>query len=300
MNKTGFIVNGRRSIVHSFNREFGKYCKDLEGEYNVLTTSEQGHAKRLARELANDGYTHLVAVGGDGTLHEVVNGVMTSDNQGCRIGLLPAGTANDYARTVGSQRSLIQLIKSVNLDSIQHVNLGKIVLEDGHIEYFINIADMGLGVDVVQRVNRSGKILGPSLTFSKAILQSFLTYKNQEVAVKTKAWSWEGKINSLVVASGKYFGSGMCIAPDASVEGDAFSVVIIGDVRIRDYLKYVGQIKKGQKIDHPEVQYKTAKYLDISSKSGIEADGEYIGEAPKTIELLRGQLNFLVRSTPLY
>ncbi|MEM9390574.1 MAG: diacylglycerol kinase family protein, partial [Bacteroidota bacterium] len=269
---------------------FGKL---LQGEYNVLITSESGHAKALARELANDSYTHVVAVGGDGTLHEVINGVMLSDNTNCIVGLLPFGTANDYAKSIGSKNELTDLIKRINKGKTKKVNLGRISLANDKTEYFINIADIGLGVEVVQRVNRSGKLLGSSLTFSKAIIQSFLTYKNQHISVKADGWAWEGKVNSFVVAIGKYFGSGMCIAPDADFNGHEFSVVIIGDVTVRDYIRYIREIKKGKKIDHAAVQYQRAGLLTINSKSGIEADGEFVGTEPTTIKLLKERLIFL-------
>ncbi|MEM6360517.1 MAG: diacylglycerol kinase family protein [Bacteroidota bacterium] len=293
MNKTGFIVHGRRSIVNRFNKQFDRFGKLLEGEYNVVLTSESGHAKALARELANDSYTHVVGVGGDGTLHEVTNGVMLSDNTNCIVGLLPFGTANDYAKSIGSKNELIDLINKINKGETKRVNLGRVSLASGKVEYFINIADLGLGVDVVQRVDRSGKLLGSSLTFSKAIIQSFLTYKNQYISVKADNWTWEGKINSFIVASGKYFGSGMCIAPDANFYADEFSIVIIGDVTLRDYIRYLGQIKRGKRIDHPAVQYKRAGVLTIDSKFGIEADGEFIGLEPTTIKLLKKKLVFL-------
>lgn len=294
MHKTAFIVHGRRSIVRRFTREFDRCSRRIEGEYKVFVTSRPGHAKSLGKELALEGHTHLVAVGGDGTLHEVVNGVMHSQHPECTVGLVPAGTANDYAKSIHATNDLFRLIENVNQAKYQRVNVGAIRLSDGLVEYFVNIADMGLGVDVVKRVNKSVKILGPNLTFSKSILQSFLTYKNQEVSLQAADWSWEGKINSLVIANGKYFGSGMCIAPDADVFGDDFSIVIIGDVSISDYLKYIGKIKKGERIDHPAVHYRKASSLRIQSKFGIEADGEYIGELPHAVEIRKRSLKMLL------
>lgn len=294
MNKTAFIVNGRRSIIRRFSRDFDRLSRLIDGEYKVFLTSEAGHAKSLGKELANDGHTHIIAVGGDGTLHEVVNGVMSSAQAECIVGLLPAGTANDYAKSIKVDRDLSTVIEKLNQGSSSKVNLGVIRFAHDRIEYFINIADMGLGVDVVKRVNKSAKILGPGLTFTKSIIRSFLNYKNQSISIQAFDWAWEGKINSLVIANGKYFGSGMCIAPDADVFGDDFSVVIIGDVTIRDYLKYVRKIKRGERIDHPAVQYRKATSLRIRSKYGIEADGEYIGESPKSIEIAKRGVSILL------
>lgn len=293
MNKVGFVVNGRRSIVRNFQRSFDKYSKKISGEYNVLITSERGHAKALARELSNDFYTHVIAVGGDGTLHEVVNGLKQAANEECTLGLLPYGTANDYSKTIQVTKNWSKMVDLLNRSESRPVNLGEVTLASDQKEFFINIADMGLGVDVVQRVNQSARWLGPSLTFSKAIVQSFLKYENQEILVKADDWSWEGKVNSFVIAIGKFFGSGMCIAPDAEIDNDSFSVVIIGDIKVRDYLRYIGKIKKGIKIDHPEVQYRKTRGLQLECHSGIEADGEFIGLQPKSVRLIPGSLSFL-------
>ncbi len=295
MSKTAFIVNGRKSVRKRFNHLLKKHRHLLQGEFNAVYTSDTGHGKLLAKELTNDGFSHIIAVGGDGTLHEVVNGVMMAEQRNSIVGLLPSGTANDYAKSLKASSNFPDVIKLINQHKSTPVNLGKIYFEKGPAEYFINIADMGLGVEVIQRVNKSARWFGSNLTFAKAILESFSIYKNKPLSIHADGWDWTGKINSVVVANGKYFGSGMCIAPEADHQGNDFAVVIIGDITIRDYLKHVRKIKKGEMIDHPEVQYQRATKIQISSDGqGIEADGEFIGSDPIEITLKKGSLNFLI------
>ncbi len=300
MIKTAFIVNGRSKNKKRFLKKLNLHRHLLKGEFSVVYTSEAGHALSLAREMANEGFTHVIAVGGDGTLHEVVNGIVCSQNPTCAVGLFPGGTANDFAKTVNVSGDMEQLINLINSGQGVPINLGSITFADHSQRKFVNIADLGLGVDVVHRVNRSGRLFGGNFTFFKAILLTLLSYKNQQIRVKTKEWEWSGKINSFVIASGKYFGSGLCIAPGASLASESFSVVIIGDITIRDYLSHVRKIRKGLKIDHPEVTYKVADRLEISSEIplGIEADGEFIGNGSFIIELERKKLNFLYEAEP--
>lgn len=293
--KTAFIVNGRGRSRLRFYKNFDRARTSLQGEFDVVTTSFSSHAENLAKEMAQSGYSHIIAVGGDGTLHEVVNGIIRSGQTNVAVGLLPNGTANDYARTLGASFNMKHLLGAINEGHTTPVNLGSIRFADGQRKVFMNIAEVGLGVDVVKRVNGSGRWLGSDLTFATAILRSFMSYKNKPIQVKTSDWSWEGKVNSFIIANGRYFGSGLCIAPNASPENSQFSIVIIGDVSIRDYLKYLPMLKKGELLTHPEVMYKEAQELEISSNEelGIEADGEYLGNGPATISLEPRSIRFI-------
>ena len=98
------------------------------------------------------------------------------------------------------------------------------------------------------------------------------------------------------MANGKYFGSGLCIAPAADPMHGNFSIVVIGDITIRDYLKHVGKLKKGQRLQHPAVTYKTADTLEITAEEqalGIEADGEFIGNGSFKVTLATQKINFI-------
>ncbi len=296
--KTAFIVNGRGKNRLRFLKKFEQHKSLLHGEFHVVTTSFVGHAQRLAEEMAKDGFSNIIAAGGDGTLHEVANGVSNAGQTDIVIGLFPNGTANDYARTMGVSTNIAHLFAQINQGHFTPVNLGVVHFADDQKKTFVNIAEIGLGVDVVQRVNRSSRWLGPNTTFATAIIQSFLSYKNRHILVETDDWNWEGLVNSFVMANGRFFGSGLCIAPEASPVSTDLSVVIICDISIKDYLKHLPKLKKGEKLDHPQVIYKRAGKLKITSNEtlGIEADGEFLGNGPVTVSVEPKALNFLTGS----
>lgn len=303
MYKVGFIVNGRnraKSLVYKHLRRTKDTICNLE--YNFVETSWPGHALLLAGEFAKEGYTHIVAVGGDGTLHEVINGVLTSGFSPI-VGLLPMGSANDFAKTLDGPKKLSEVFACIKDESFLQIDIGNIKYQteknDTSEKFFINISDLGIGADVVKRVNKSSRLLGPSIIFYKAILQSFLTYKNMSLTCKTDDWVWSGKLNSFVMANGKFFGNGMCVAPDADPESGIFQVVIIGDITIYDYLKQVGKIKKGKKIEHPKLEYKQASTIKLEAEEpcGIEADGEFLGYTPCELTVLPRHLKYLVKKS---
>lgn len=301
MHKVGFIINGKSrsksAVYKALNRLKDTICNL---EYNFVQTSWAGHSYLLAKEFSQEGYTHIIAVGGDGTLHEVINGVLNSGNTPT-VGLLPSGSGNDFAKTLNGPDNLEEVFDYIQQGYSYEIDAGKVrfMSSNGESEerFFINISDLGIGADVVQKVNRSPRWLGTSFIFYKAIVQSFFTYKNKHLKCDTDDWSWSGKVNSFVIANGQYFGDGMCIAPDASPSNGLFQIVIIGDITIYDYIKQVTKIKKGLKVDHPKMEYRVATALTIEAENdcGIEADGEYLGKTPCQLSILPAKLNYLYK-----
>lgn len=301
MYKIGFIVNGKSRYKSGLYKALSK-TKDTvcNLEYNFVETSWAGHASLLAKEFSEEGYSHIIAVGGDGSLHEVVNGVLDSSSNPI-VGLLPNGSGNDFAKTVKVPQGLNEVFDCIKNESVEKIDIGEIHYTTNHgvsaSRFFINISDLGIGAEVVQRVNSASRFLGAGLIFYKAILQSFLTYKNKSLTCKADDWLWSGKLNSFVMANGRYFGNGMCIAPDANPTDGLFQIVIIGDITVYDYIKQIRKIKKGNRIDHPKLEYKEAKTLTLEAEHpcGIEADGEFLGYTPCRLSILPKHLNFLVK-----
>jgi diacylglycerol kinase (ATP) len=175
-------------------------------------------------------------------------------------------------------------------------------LPDGSVNtrYFDNIADLGIGADVVVRVNGvhlRKKILGGKLTFFISILLTFLSYRHKKVRVSWEGFNWEGKVLSLVVANGRYFGSGLGIAPDAKLDDGLFEVVIFADLSIIDYLQNYSRVRQAKKVLHPEAFYYRTNKLSVEPEGKlviVEADGEIEGQAPIVYTCMPGALKFLV------
>ena len=278
-----------------------QYCREVNlGSVQFLTTVRKKHAIQLAKQAAENRCDFLIALGGDGTLHEVINGVMQSNlpaNLYPAIGLLPLGSANDFARTARISNSVEDLIGQIQSKATRKIDLGKIILHHtGEIRYFINIAGVGLGAEVVQTMEQSSSVFGPGFNYFKHILRGFLNYVKKEVRCSGSTWLWKGKLLQMAVANGRSFGNGICIAPDARIADGMFQVAIFGDLSIWDYLKNLHNLKKGVKIDHPQVHYHDVKEVLVESDDPcyIEADGEYVGMAPATISILPRTIRFLV------
>ncbi|MEZ2414470.1 diacylglycerol kinase family protein [Muriicola sp. E247] len=301
--KIVFVVNNKNKRLQNELPGLNKCLEEGEiGLTEILFTTKGKHAIELAREATERECDFLIGVGGDGTLHELINGVLLSNipsESYPAIGLLPWGSANDFARTVGVSNSPDELIRSIKANSTKKIDLGKIVLhQTKEIRYFINIAGLGLGAEVVKGMEQTTSRLGPGFNYFKHIITGFFRYSKKEVSCNSGDWKWKGKLLQMAVANGRYFGNAICVAPDAVPDDGVFQVVIFGNLSIWDYLKNLRNLKKGTRIKHSEVHYYKAKEIVLESEEpcGIEADGEYVGILPATISILPGAISFLMPS----
>ena len=299
--KIVFVVNNKNNRLAKVLPRLNKYCqKTNTSSIQFFSTLRKKHAIELAKQATEKGCDFLVAVGGDGTLHEVLNGMLQANipaNEYPAIGLLPYGSANDFARTARISNSIEELIALIQSNTTQKIDLGKIILQQTkETHYFINIAGVGLGSEVVQNIERSSSALGPGFNYFKHIIKGFFSYVKKEVSCTSSKWQWKGKLVQMAVANGSYFGNAICIAPDAKLNDGQFQIAIFGDLGLWDYLKNLRNLKKGVKINLPQVGYHEAKKVLIESNDtcGIEADGEYVGLAPAIISILPKAINFLM------
>jgi diacylglycerol kinase family enzyme len=158
------------------------------------------------------------------------------------------------------------------------------------------VADIGMGPEVVKRVNESGRAFGSAVAYYKSIIATFFTYKPMVVKASTPEWTWEGKLRSLAVANGKYYGHGICIAPDAIPDDDIFNVFICGDVTVFDFIRHSETMKRGKHVKMPEVLYRETTAIQFSSNDPcmVEGDGEILGKLPATVELMNRKIDFLM------
>ncbi len=269
-------------------------------EYEVVRTEGPGHATLLTREALARGCQLVVAVGGDGTVHEVVNGLIEDDkaiNPEARLGVVAAGTGCDFIKTFGIPSSPSHAV--VHLDGHESfpIDIGKITFNEGGkkvVRYFANVAEAGLGARVVERAARLPRFLGPTVYFF-AFWLSIARHKPAEVKVDLMTRTYEGPMNNMVIANGQFFGGGMKIAPKAAPT-DGVLDFQIEHVGKRDAIAVMPKVYKGEHVPHPKIL--EAKRVEASIESNppllIEADGELLGFTPARFELLRDAIHLKV------
>lgn len=273
----------------------------------MFPTSHSGHATQLAREALLNGNTIIACAGGDGSLNEVVNGMMQAFQQGpsilkeqARLLIIPRGTGNDFVKTIKSPFDVSDLLTLLRKDSYSLTDLGLARYTDTagkEIErYFLNITDVGMGGEVAEKLSGYSKWMGSFLTYQRAILTTLITYRHRSVQAKIDGKSFSGTVMNFIVANGKYFGSGMGIAPDANPCDGLLDIVILGKISLLDYIRNLKAVQTCSRIVHPELTYTRASEIEIHSAEGpmaIDMDGELAGYSPLHIRLVPAALRLI-------
>lgn len=303
MKHIAFIIHGK---IRSKQKVIQQIESVFQGNYKLsfLISEFKGHAIELACKAAEEGSSYIICLGGDGTINEVVNGIMQAKECNktltVKVGVLPFGTGNDFVKTIKTPHTIQGLKKLVDENTSKEIDLGLVQFKNktgtDSSRYFINITDIGLGGVVVQRIGKYSKFLTPGLAYLVVTIRTLLSYRNQPIKAIADDFTFEGKVKNLVVANGKYFGSGIGIAPDAELDNGKFSVVMLADVTLFHFLRFSGTLKKCKKVTHPQIMYKTAEEITIQSAAEpqpIDMDGEFIGYTPMNVKIQPQAISFL-------
>jgi diacylglycerol kinase (ATP) len=268
-------------------------------------TSGPGDATELARRAVRESVPAVVAAGGDGTIHEVANGFFDDGlplPTSTRLGILPMGTGGDFRRTFSIPLDPAAAARVLFADHTRRIDAGKLTcaLPSGgrHTRIFVNIADAGVGGDVVNRVNRSAKRLGGDLTFKLAVVRSLLGWTNKPMRVVVDGELVEAVCQSVVIANCQFFGSGMRMAPMAVPDDGEFDVIVIGDVGRFYSITKLGAIRKGEHLRDadPRLHVLRGRSIQVESPQEVllDVDGEQPGMLPATFEVMPGSIELIV------
>lgn len=280
---------------------------------DISFTRAAKDASVMAHQALREGYRHIIAVGGDGTFSEVVNGFFVNGrpiNDEARISFIPSGTGSDIARTLGIPTDKNAAIKSIaerlRNDACQMLDVGKVQYKrfdnTDFTGYFCNVISFGMGGDVVRHVNNASwmKHFGGKVTFLTASLLTLLTYKNKNVRLQVfhdeeKVFDETIRARIVAVANGKYFGGSMKIAPDASPEDGLFDIVTVENLSALAAARKLPLIYTGAHIGDAAVRVLRGNRITATTTEHvlIDADGEGPGKLPLEIELLPRILPFV-------
>ena len=267
----------------------------LDGE--TLFSERPGHLIELARTAVDRGARLVVAVGGDGTLNEVINGVAERDVD---LATIPLGTGMDFGRAYGIPTRFDDAVRVARDGAPRTIDAGRVRYRtwggEDAIRWFGNVGTVGMSGAVAQRANGMSKVLGGRLTFFYALTRVFLTWENTEVNVLLDGAERSGRMHDVIVANGPWHGGGMMLAPEAQPDDGLFDVVLIGDVSKLDFLTTAPKIYKGRHVGHPKVEVLRSAHVtvDAPERLPIEVEGEQIGTTPAAFEVVPGALRVRV------
>lgn len=271
--------------------------------FDEAITRGPGDATKLTRDALRAGAERVVAIGGDGTVNEVVNGFFDDDGQPiapeASFALLPYGTGGDFRRTFQLPTGLAEAARVIAQNHRRKIDVGRLTFRtprgDTAHRMFANIASFGVSGVVDRLVNESGKKFG-RLSFVVATARASLSYRNQRVQIV-----FDGKdrvettVNTVAIANGRYFGGAMMVAPNAEPDDGVFDVVSIGDIGFADMLTSGRRLYKGTHLSMDKVSARRAKVveaepIDAGAVVELDVDGESPGRLPARFEILPAAL----------
>jgi diacylglycerol kinase (ATP) len=244
----------------------------------------------FARGAADEGAELLVVVGGDGSVHEVVNGIAGRD--GVEIALIVRGTGWDFARSLGLPRNIDRAIDVALSGKTRTIDLGRATYRlwaGGEAQsFFANVASAGMSGAIAQRANDSSKALGGKVSYVWATFAVFARWSSNEIHVTVDGETRQARMHDVIVANGPYVGGGMKIAPEAEADDGTFDVLLIGDLTKRDLVLTMPKIFRGTHLPHPKAELLRGAEVSVDATDPlpIQLDGEQPGTTPARFEIV--------------
>jgi len=267
--------------------------------FDHVFTEEMGHAIELAGTAVSDGYRRIVAVGGDGTVNEVVNGVLASGSSEVAVGVISTGTGSDFIRSVGIPRDYNTACACLTGQHSLQIDIGVVEYQSqGQTKrrFFVNAAGVGFDASVVAATERFPKYMGGTIPYLAGLLGCLFSYQNKLVKLCLEDVVEARRVLAVVVANGGYVGGGMHVAPLAKVDDGLLDIVTINDIGKFELLKELPRVYKGTHLSHPKVSMARTKHITIESPETVlvHADGELLGTCPASFWLMPVALNIMV------
>ncbi len=315
MSKPLLILNPRSQSGKTGERaaELERVVERYVGEVDRAHTERPRHAIDLAEQAARDGRSAVIAVGGDGTIHEVANGLMRAFDAGAgalpTLGIIGQGTGGDFRKTLGIAHRLDKYCEAIAKKRTRKVDVGRFRYRDRSGDeaqaYFINILSVGMGGLVDQYVAESSGAMGGTLAYfvasARALLQSEVGILDCVLQEKGQAREVEIHTRQIAICNGRYFGGGMEVAPMARIDDGMFEVISLGAASKLKFALGSTSIYSGKHVDKPETEIFRCDKIDIRLRNDsirdifpLDVDGEPLGTLPLSIELVPGALEVFV------
>jgi diacylglycerol kinase (ATP) len=297
--KTKVIINPESNRGRTRKR-WGEIRDGLKGfirEFKFEFTDKPLHATEITRQAIKDGTELVIGVGGDGTMNEIANGFFEDRqiiNPETALGVVPSGTGSDLTKSLNIPAGLKDALKVISEAPSVLMDVGKVRFRSnagGEEErFFLNVADFGLGGEVVRRVNEQ-RLQRKASSYVRCLVTTMVQYRNKRVGIRVDGKSLpEGEYLIGAVANGKIFGKGMKIAPGAELDDGLLDSVLVRGFKFLEFCRHGWKLMNGSHLSHPKVTLIRGSKIEAWPEGNedvlLELDGEQLGRLPATFEII--------------
>jgi diacylglycerol kinase (ATP) len=296
------IVNptsGRGRAVETWER----VRTHLKTPAESFKTATSGHAIELTSQAIKNGADMIIAVGGDGTINEVVNGFFEDDkpiSDSAVLAILSHGTGCDFQRTLALPTDPLKAAMLLEQGTSRPVDLMRVryTQRDGSsfVRYSINVTSFGLGGTVAARVTRSRKMFGGKVSFAMATIREAMMFGGSAVRMRFDGdKSIEARIINVAVGNGRYHGGGMLACPHAEIDDGLLDITVISHMKLAELVASLPLLYNGRIYTHRKVRHFRAKSFTADSHglTPVEIDGEPLGLLPVEISVIPRAIRIL-------
>jgi YegS/Rv2252/BmrU family lipid kinase len=265
--------------------------------YRIVRTTHPGHATEAARQALRDGERYLVAVGGDGTVHEVVNGMIEGGKPlvpDAVLGVVAAGSGCDFVRSFGLPADAEHAAARLAGDRARTIDVGTVTCADGKTTCFVNIAEVGLGAAVVARAANLGRFLGGA-RYAAGFWLTLPRFRPAAVRLDADGQHHAWRAFNVVVANCRFYGGGMQISPNSDPTDCLLDILVMTGPK-SDSFTTLPKVYKGAHLPHRNIAELRAAQLSVKAEPGfqVEADGEVLGATPASFGIIPGAIRLKV------
>ena len=281
--------------------ELQRQAADFGLDGHVELSTGPGGLAELARSAADDGAEIVVAVGGDGTVHEVANGLLRAQRRPLpELGILARGTGDDFVRALGIPTADIDALTVLRDGRTRELDVGRVTYRTGAGDeaqsFFVSMAGVGMSGAVARRLNTTSKRLGGKVAGLVATFAVFSRWRNVDLRVTVGGEQREGRMEDVLVGNTEFHNGGMRLCPGARPDDGVFDVLLIGDLTKADLVRVLPKLYKGTHLPHPKAELLRGATVSVESSTPlpIELDGEQPGTTPARFEVVPGELRVRV------
>lgn len=267
-----------------------RICIEESVNYIIEITKYPGHATEIAKSYSLEGDIRFYAVGGDGTLNEVLNGMIHSS---CSLAAIPSGSGNDFIKTVYTDMDIDVLIKVLINGETRPINVGKT-----NDKYFINISSVGIDAEIAHnaRMFKKNPLIPSKLSYLFSIFFTLIKFSSYYTEIYIDDFYIKNVFSLIALGNGKYYGGGMKVLPEASPFNSQFSICVVKHMSKLDILEFFPTLIKGNHESLKDyVNFYKGSYIKIHSKKimKVNIDGEIFEDTTVRFEMLPRAVDFV-------
>jgi YegS/Rv2252/BmrU family lipid kinase len=265
------------------------YFKDNPNEYSIEITKYPGHATEIALDYASRGNFRIYSVGGDGTLNEVLNGMVAS---ACSLAVIPSGSGNDFMKSIIDENDPLKLLGRTIHGKDRYIDIAKV-----NDRYFINIASLGFDAQVAQNTEKYKKLplISGKMAYMLGIMATIMACKNHLTKIKVDDYQFESRTLLTAVGIGRFYGGGMMALPKAVIDDGLFDICHVEGMDRTSILRLFPKYMKGRHESIKKVHFYKGRRVEITPDGPIamNVDGEVSMVDKAVFEIIPAGLKFV-------